>query len=89
MTMASEEHAVFKQTDLDVASFDSGYGSAYLAKMVGQKKAREIFFLGLDYSAQDAFEMGMVNKVVPHADLEKEALEWGRSFAKNHQPHYA
>ncbi|MFH0258160.1 1,4-dihydroxy-2-naphthoyl-CoA synthase [Vibrio rumoiensis] len=78
MTMASEEHAVFKQTDLDVASFDSGYGSAYLAKMVGQKKAREIFFLGLDYSAQDAFDMGMVNKVVPHADLEKEALEWGK-----------
>ncbi|GLT13504.1 1,4-dihydroxy-2-naphthoyl-CoA synthase [Vibrio algivorus] len=78
MTIASEEHAVFKQTDLDVASFDSGYGSAYLAKMVGQKKAREIFFLGLDYSAQDAFDMGMVNKVVPHADLEKEALEWGK-----------
>ncbi|WP_417881009.1 1,4-dihydroxy-2-naphthoyl-CoA synthase [Vibrio sp.] len=78
MTIASEEHAAFKQTDLDVASFDSGYGSAYLAKMVGQKKAREIFFLGLDYSAQDAFEMGMVNKVVPHADLEKEALEWGK-----------
>ncbi|WP_194704567.1 MULTISPECIES: 1,4-dihydroxy-2-naphthoyl-CoA synthase [Vibrio] len=78
LTLASKEHAVFKQTDLDVASFDSGYGSAYLAKMVGQKKAREIFFLGLDYSAQDAFEMGMVNKVVPHADLEKEALEWGR-----------
>lgn len=78
MTIASKEHAVFKQTDLDVASFDSGYGSAYLAKMVGQKKAREIFFLGLDYSAQDAFEMGMVNKVVPHADLEKEALEWGK-----------
>ncbi|OEF28163.1 1,4-dihydroxy-2-naphthoyl-CoA synthase [Vibrio rumoiensis] len=78
LTLASKEHAVFKQTDLDVASFDSGYGSAYLAKMVGQKKAREIFFLGLDYSAQDAFEMGMVNKVVPHADLEKEALEWGK-----------
>ncbi|HBV77546.1 MAG TPA: naphthoate synthase [Vibrio sp.] len=78
MTIASKEHAIFKQTDLDVASFDSGYGSAYLAKMVGQKKAREIFFLGLDYSAQDAFEMGMVNKVVPHADLEKEALEWGK-----------
>ncbi|WP_086981267.1 1,4-dihydroxy-2-naphthoyl-CoA synthase [Vibrio aphrogenes] len=78
LTLASKEHAVFKQTDLDVASFDSGYGSAYLAKMVGQKKAREIFFLGLDYSAQDAFEMGMVNKVVPHAELEKEALEWGK-----------
>ncbi|MGB2079407.1 MAG: 1,4-dihydroxy-2-naphthoyl-CoA synthase [Vibrio sp.] len=78
LTLASKEHAVFKQTDLDVASFDSGYGSAYLAKMVGQKKAREIFFLGLDYSAQDAFEMGMVNKVVPHSELEKEALEWGK-----------
>jgi len=77
MTIASKEHAVFKQTDPDVASFDSGYGSAYLAKMCGQKRAREIFFLGLNYSAQEAFEMGMVNKVVPHQDLEKVALEWG------------
>ena len=77
MTIASQEHAIFKQTDPDVASFDSGYGSAYLAKMVGQKRAREIFFLGLNYSAQEAFEMGMVNKVVPHKDLEKVALEWG------------
>lgn len=77
MTIASEEHAVFKQTDPDVASFDSGYGSAYLAKMVGQKRAREIFFLGLNYSAKEAFEMGMVNKVVPHAQLEEVALEWG------------
>ncbi len=77
MTIASKEHAVFKQTDPDVASFDSGYGSAYLAKMCGQKRAREIFFLGLNYSAQEAFEMGMVNKVVDHADLEKVALEWG------------
>jgi naphthoate synthase len=76
MTIASQEHAIFKQTDPDVASFDSGYGSAYLAKMVGQKRAREIFFLGLNYSAQEAFEMGMVNKVVPHKDLEKVALEW-------------
>ena len=76
MTIASKEHAIFKQTDPDVASFDSGYGSAYLAKMVGQKRAREIFFLGLNYSAQEAYEMGMVNKVVPHADLEKIALEW-------------
>ncbi|MGI9281009.1 MAG: 1,4-dihydroxy-2-naphthoyl-CoA synthase [Endozoicomonas sp.] len=76
LTLASAEQAVFKQTDLDVASFDSGYGSAYLAKMVGQKRAREIFFLGLDYSAQEAFEMGMVNKVVPHAQLEEVALEW-------------
>ncbi len=76
LTIASKEHAVFKQTDPDVASFDSGYGSAYLAKMVGQKRAREIFFLGLDYSAQEAYEMGMVNKVVAHADLEQVALEW-------------
>lgn len=77
MTIASEEHAIFKQTDPDVASFDSGYGSAYLARQCGQKRAREIFFLGLNYSAQEAFDMGMVNKVVPHADLEKVALEWG------------
>lgn len=76
MTIASREHAVFKQTDPDVASFDSGYGSAYLAKMIGQKRAREIFFLGLNYSAQEAYEMGMVNLVVDHADLEKKALEW-------------
>ena len=77
MTIASKEHAIFKQTDPDVASFDSGYGSAYLAKMCGQKRAREIFFLGLNYSAQEAFEMGMINKVVPHDELEKVALEWG------------
>ena len=76
LTIASKEHAIFKQTDPDVASFDSGYGSAYLARQVGQKRAREIFFLGLDYSAQEAFEMGMVNRVVPHQDLEKTALEW-------------
>ncbi len=78
LTLASAEHAIFKQTDPDVASFDSGYGSAYLARQIGQKRAREIFFLGLDYSAQEAFEMGMVNKVVPHAELEKVALEWGQ-----------
>lgn len=78
MTIASKEHAVFKQTDPDVASFDSGYGSAYLAKMCGQKRAREIFFLGLNYSAQEAFEMGMINKVVPHNELEDVALEWGK-----------
>ena len=78
LTIASMEHAVFKQTDPDVASFDSGYGSAYLARQVGQKRAREVFFLGLDYSAREAFEMGMVNKVVAHADLENEALEWAR-----------
>ncbi len=76
LTLASAEHAIFKQTDPDVASFDSGYGSAYLARMVGQKRAREIFFLGRNYSAQEAFDMGMVNAVVPHKDLEKVALEW-------------
>ncbi|MDI3287697.1 1,4-dihydroxy-2-naphthoyl-CoA synthase [Polyangium sp. 15x6] len=77
MTLASREHARFKQTDPDVASFDSGYGSALLARQVGQKKAREIFFLGLDYTAEEAAAMGMVNAVVPHEDLEKVALEWG------------
>jgi naphthoate synthase len=76
LTLASKEHAIFKQTDPDVASFDSGYGSAYLARQVGQKRAREIFFLGRNYSAQEAFEMGMVNAVIPHRDLEKTALEW-------------
>ncbi|WP_027075812.1 1,4-dihydroxy-2-naphthoyl-CoA synthase [Maribacter antarcticus] len=80
MTLASKEHAIFKQTDADVASFDGGYGSAYLAKMVGQKKAREIFFLGRNYSAQDAFEMGMVNAVVPHDDLEDTAFEWAQEI---------
>ncbi len=78
LTIASAEHAVFKQTDPDVASFDSGYGSAYLARQVGQKRSREVFFLGLNYSAEEAFEMGMVNKVVPHAELEDTALAWGR-----------
>jgi naphthoate synthase len=78
LTLASREHAIFKQTDPDVASFDSGYGSALLARQVGQKRAREIFFLGLDYSAEEAFQMGMVNAAVPHAELENTALEWGR-----------
>lgn len=76
LTLASKEHAIFKQTDADVASFDGGYGSAYLAKMVGQKRAREIFFLGRNYSADEAFQMGMVNASIPHQDLEKEALQW-------------
>jgi naphthoate synthase len=76
LTLASRQHAVFKQTDADVASFDGGYGSALLARQVGQKRAREIFFLGRDYSAQDAFDMGMVNAVVDHEDLERVALEW-------------
>lgn len=80
LTLASQEHAIFKQTDPDVASFDSGYGSAYLARMVGQKRAREIFFLGRNYSAQEAFDMGMVNAVVPHKELEKVALEWAKEM---------
>ena len=78
LTIASEEFAIFKQTDTDVASFDGGFGSAYLARQVGQKRAREIFFLGRNYSARQAFEMGMVNAVVPHDRLEVVALEWGR-----------
>ena len=77
LTIASKQHAIFKQTDPDVASFDSGYGSAYLARQIGQKRAREIFFLGLDYSAQEAFDMGMVNIVCNHSDIETKALEWG------------
>ncbi|MDG5774844.1 1,4-dihydroxy-2-naphthoyl-CoA synthase [Haloarculaceae archaeon H-GB2-1] len=76
MTLASEEHAKFLQTDPDVASFDAGFGSAYLAKQVGQKKAREIFFLGKTYDAEEAADMGMVNEAVPHEDLEDVALEW-------------
>ncbi len=76
LTLASREHAVFKQTDADVASFDGGYGSALLARQVGQKRAREIFFIGRDHSAQEAHAMGMVNAVVPHTELESVALEW-------------
>jgi naphthoate synthase len=80
LTLASKEHAIFKQTDVDVASVDGGFGSAYLARQVGQKRAREIFFLGKSYSAQEAFEMGMVNAVVPHEDLEKVAFEWAQEI---------
>ncbi len=80
LTLASAEHARFKQTDADVASFDGGFGSAFLARQVGQKRAREVFFLGREYSAHDAYEMGMVNAVVPHAELEREALQWAREI---------
>lgn len=76
LTLASREHARFKQTDADVGSFDGGYGSAYLAKQVGQKFAREIFFLGEAYTAEQMHHMGAVNAVVDHADLETVALEW-------------
>ena len=78
LTLASAEHARFKQTDTDVASFDGGFGSAYLARQVGQKFAREVFFLGREYSAADMHAMGAVNAVVPHADLERTAVEWAR-----------
>ncbi|WP_136717783.1 1,4-dihydroxy-2-naphthoyl-CoA synthase [Halorientalis salina] len=80
MTLASEEHAKFLQTDPDVASFDAGFGSAYLAKQIGQKKAREVFFLGKTYNAEEAEEMGMVNDVVPHEELEDEALAWAETI---------
>jgi len=80
LTLASAEHGRFKQTDADVGSFDGGFGSAYLARQVGQKFAREIFFLGDEYDAEAGQRMGMVNRVVPHADLEAEALEWGRKI---------
>ncbi len=78
LTIASAEHARFKQTDADVASFDGGFGSAYLARQVGQKFAREVFFLGATYTADQAHRMGMVNAVVPHAELESVALDWAR-----------
>ena len=76
LTLASAEHARFKQTDADVGSFDGGFGSAYLARQVGQKFAREIFFLGRTYTAEDMHRMGAVNAVVPHESLEATALEW-------------
>ena len=79
LSLASAEHARFKQTDADVGSFDGGFGSAYLARQVGQKFAREIFFLGRAYDADEAYRMGMVNQVVPHAELETVGLEWART----------
>ena len=80
MTIASRQEARFKQTDADVGSFDAGYGSAYLAKMVGQKFAREIFFLGRTYSAEEMQRMGAVNIVAPHASLEEEAIQVAREI---------
>ena len=80
LSIASREHARFKQTDADVGSFDAGYGSAYLARQTGQKFAREIFFLGREYDAQRAFEMGVVNAVVDHAKLESTAIEWAEDI---------
>ncbi|HWH26732.1 MAG TPA: 1,4-dihydroxy-2-naphthoyl-CoA synthase [Pseudolysinimonas sp.] len=80
LSIASREHGRFKQTDADVGSFDAGYGSAYFAKQVGQKFAREVFFLADEYDADRAQQMGAVNKVVPHAELEKEALRWAETI---------
>ncbi len=80
LTMASRERARFKLTDADVGSFDGGYGSAYLAKMVGQKFAREIFFLGRTYTAEDMHRMGAVNIVSDHAELEADALQVAREI---------
>ena len=80
LSIASEEHARFKQTDADVGSFDAGYGSAYFARQVGQKFAREVFFLAREYDANRAYEMGAVNAVVPHHELEVTAMEWARTI---------
>jgi len=80
LTIASAEHGRFKQTDADVGSFDAGYGSAYFARQIGQKFAREVFFLAEEYSAQRAYEMGAVNRVVAHVDLEREALAMARTI---------
>jgi naphthoate synthase len=79
LTIASAEHARFKQTDADVGSFDAGYGSAYFARQVGQKFAREVFFLAQEYDAQRALDMGAVNAVVPHAELESTAISWAET----------
>ena len=80
LTIASRQHAKFKQTDADVGSFDGGYGSAYLARQIGQKFAREIFFLGREYSAEQMQAMGAVNEVADHAELEDVALQWGKEI---------
>ncbi len=80
LTLASKEHAIFKQTDADVASYDAGYGSAYLARQIGQKRAREIFFLGRNYSAQEAVDMGMANAAIPHDELEDTAYQWAQEI---------
>ena len=85
LSIASIEHARFKQTDADVGSFDAGYGSAYLARQVGQKFAREIFFLGHEYSAERAVEMGVVNKAVKHSDLEKLEFLGPPRLCQSHQ----
>jgi len=82
LSIASKEHAKFKQADASVASFDGGFGSAYLARQVGQKRAREIFFLEKEYSADEAFAMGLVNASVPHKELEQTAYDWAQIILK-------
>ena len=84
LTIAAD-NARFGQTGPRVGSFDGGYGSGLLARIVGQKKAREIWFLCEQYDAQEAFQMGLVNKVVPLADLERETVEWSRRMLQ-HSP---
>src|SRR6476661_6919125 len=82
LTLASAEHAKFKQTDATVGSFDAGYGSALLARQIGQKAAREIFFLAREYSAEDMVRMGAVNEAVDHERLEEVALEYAADIAR-------
>ena len=82
LSLASRQHARFKQTDADVASFDGGFGSAYLARQVGQKFAREIFFLAEEYSAQRAYEIGLINRLTDGVALEG-ALELAASITAN------
>lgn len=81
LSVASRQHARFKQTDANVGSFDAGYGSGLLARQAGDKRAREIFFLAREYSAEDAERWGVVNEVVDHAELESTALEWALTVA--------
>jgi naphthoate synthase len=80
LSIASLEHGKFKQTDADVGSFDAGYGSAYFARQVGQKFAREVFFLAREYSAERALEAGAINAAVPHAELETTAIDWANTI---------
>jgi naphthoate synthase len=82
LTIASRQHGKFKQTDATVGSFDAGYGSALLARQIGQKKAREIFFLAREYSAEDMVRMGAVNEAVDHAELENTALAYAADIAR-------
>ncbi len=77
------DNAIFGQTGPKVGSFDGGYGASYMARIVGQKKAREIWFLCRQYNAQEALDMGLVNKVVPYKDLETETVQWCREILAN------